>query len=414
MTHGLLIAGGGQAAVSAAAEARARGYAGPIRIAGDEPWAPYQRPPLSKAYLLGAVPAAELPLKAERFYAEQRIEWLPATRIEAIEGPGRARTGTGTIRFDQLVIATGARARRLDVPGAGLDGVVSLRGRSDADGIASRLGEVASVVVIGGGYIGLEVAAALAGTGRRITVLEAAPRVLARVTGPEMSAFLAAEHARHGVAVHCGARVAAIEGEGRVRAVRTAAGERFAADLVLVAAGAVPNLELVAGLGIAGADGIEVGPSGESGLPGIFAAGDCARQFRPLAGAAMRFESVQNAIEQGRTVGAAIAGAVRPPAGVPWFWSDQFDLKLQMAGLPFGADARIVRGDPQTRRFSVFYLRGGVAVGVDSVNMPAEHMLARRLLARPAPLDAERLRDPAFDLREWLAGPIASAEAGGC
>ncbi len=400
---GLLIVGGGYAGLAIAAEARAQGYAEPIRMATAEPHPPYHRPPLSKAFLKGQVADAELPLRGERFYAERGIELLLNTAVQRIELPGTAHTATGRLRFDQLAIATGTRARALPVPGADLPGVVSLRSLQDAAALRGRLAAASLVVVIGGGFIGLEVAAVLAKMGRTVTVLEAAPRLLARVAMPRFSNFLAGEHARGGVRIVCSALVAAIEGRARAEAVRTADGTRYPADLVLVAVGAVPNVELLAGTGLAGPDGVEVDAAGRSAAPHIFAAGDVARHPNDYAEETLRLESVQHATDQGRAAGAAIAGAQRPPLGVPWFWSDQYDLKLQMAGLARGATEEVLRGEPETRRFSAFYLRQGRLVGIDSVNAPGEHMLGRRILARRPMVSAAELADPAFDLRALAA-----------
>jgi len=399
---GLLIVGGSYAGLNIAAAARAQGYQEPIRLVTEEAWPPYHRPPLSKAYLLGQVAPAELPLRSEQFYSDQKIDVVTRLRVDRIELPGAAHTAQGVIAFDELAIATGTRARTIPIPGAELDGVVSLRSLDDADCIAHRIGDASDIVVIGGGYIGLELAASMRKLGKQVTIIEGFGRVLSRVTFPLLSAFIEAQHLHHGVRIVCGAVVEAIEGTTKAVAVRTRDGARYPADLVVVAVGAVPNTELLAEAGLSGPGGIEVDANGRTRAPHVFAAGDCALHFNDFAQSTLRLESVQNATEQAKSAGVAIAGGEAPYRAVPWFWSDQYDLKLQMVGLSIGATAEIVRGSVEAKKFSIFYLREGVLIGIDSVNAPSDHITGRRILSRRPKVSADALIDPGFDLKSLM------------
>ena len=400
--NGLLIIGGSYAGLGIADAARQKGYQGPIRLVTDEQWHPYHRPPLSKAYLLGTVDPDTLPLRSEAFYASRGIDVLLNTRVDRIELPGLAHTARGTLAFDHLAIATGTRARTIPLPGAKLDGVVSLRSRSDADDIRARAAAAERIVIVGGGFIGLELAASMVKLGKHVTIIEGLGRVLSRVTNALLSAFLESQHLHNGVAIVCGAAVEAFEGQGRVTGVLTKDGARYPAELVVVAVGAVPNTELAAEAGLADANGITVDDCGRTRAPGVFAAGDCALHFNHYAQAPLRLESVQNASDQAKSTGAAIAGVEEPYRAVPWFWSDQFDLKLQMVGLSIGATSEIIRGSVEAKKFSIFYLRDGHLVGIDSINAPADHMFGRRILARRPQISANMITDLSFDLRTLL------------
>lgn len=402
---GLLVVGGSYAAVNIVIGAREAGYDGRIRLLSAEPHLPYQRPPLSKAYLQGKDDEAMLAIRAEAFFRQQQVELMlgrAAVQIDRDEGCVRLEDGS-VLAYDRLALAIGARARRLPVPGADMQGVLSLRSLDDARLLRDQLAEAERVVVIGGGFVGLEAAASAIQLGKQVTVLESQDRLLARALGVPLAEFLAAAHQRRGVALDFGAQVAALEGDlGRVRAVRTADGRRFAADLVVVGIGSIPNTELAQAAGIACRDGILVDHFTQTDDPAVFAAGDCARH-PGRTGERLRLESVQNAAEQGRITGATMAGRQIPYEAVPWFWSDQYDLKLQMAGLAAGADRTVCRGEPAEDRFSLFHYRNDRLIAVESVNRPAEHMLARKLLAADLHPPPALVADPSADLRVLLA-----------
>jgi 3-phenylpropionate/trans-cinnamate dioxygenase ferredoxin reductase subunit len=412
---GTVIVGGGHAGFEAAAALRAKGYKAPVRVLCAEARAPYQRPPLSKGLLLGKAEAYNLPFRSPGFYAAQGIELLVGEAAASVDrAAGVVETEGGRrLPYDALVLATGARPRPLPVEGAGLDGVVYLRTLDEALALAARLAAAERVVVVGGGFIGLEAAAAARTLGKAVTVLEAAGRLMERVVAPVLSGHYLRLHERHGVAVVLGARLDRIEGdrEGRARAVVLAGGERLAADLVVVGIGVAPEVALAQGAGIACGDGVLVDERARTGSdPAVYAAGDCANHPNRHAGEGsprLRIESVQNATDQARAAAAAILGRDEPYDAVPWFWTDQYDAKLQMAGLSRGHDAGVLRGDPDSGRFSVFYYRGGRLAAVDSVNRPGDHLAARRLLAAGAPLGPAEAADEGFDLKAALGRAAA-------
>lgn len=407
-TNGIVIVGGGQAGLQVAASLRASGYEERLRLLAEEPHLPYQRPPLSKAYLLGKASAESLPLRPGAFFEQQRIEVELGVRVQAIDvGGRRLRAGAAEIPFDGLALATGGRVRRLTVPGAGHECVLYLRTREDADALKERLAAAHEVVVIGGGFIGLEVAASANMLGKQVAVVEALPRLMARVVPPVLSQVFEALHKAHGVRIVTGCTVTAIEsaGGGRVT-VRTAQGDALGADLVVVGIGIAPCEELAAQAGLACANGIVVDEHSRTQAPAIVAAGDCANHPNAFAeGARVRLESVQNAIDQAKTAAGALLGEHTPYRAVPWFWSDQYDVKLQMVGLSQGHDRVVLRGEPASRRFSAFYYRGARLVAIDSVNRPADHMLGRRLLAAGIGPTPEEAADEGFDLKTLLARP---------
>ncbi len=409
MSAGLVIVGGSYAASQIAVSAREHGYAAPVRILSDEPCLPYQRPPLSKGFLFGKVSEAALPIRGEAFYREAAIEVRLGTRVASIDRARRVvETADGQqFAYGRLALALGTHARHLPVPGADLDRVATLRTLADACRLREQALEGESVVIIGGGFIGLEVASALTLLGKRVTIVEAQERLLARAVAPQLSAFLAEIHARKGVRIRLNMTVRVIEGDrGRACAVVCADGERLDADLVLIAAGAAPNTELARAAGLACDDGIVVDRFARTSDPDIVAAGDCTRHPNAFADAPVRLESVQNALDQAKTAGATVAGVDRPYDAVPWFWSDQYDLKLQMVGLAAGHDQTVVRGSIADGKFSVVYLRGGRLIAVDSVNRPMDHIVGRRLVAARALVTAEQAADASFDLRK-LAGAAA-------
>ncbi len=381
---GTVVIGAGQSGLQTAVELRAAGYAAPITLVGEEETLPYHRPPLSKAYLTGEKGADALMMRAPAFFAEQAISLRLGCPVAAIErGAKTIRLGDGApMAYDHLVLATGAAARPLSCPGADRDGVVVLRSRADADGLKARLTGAERMVVVGGGFIGLEAAASAVKLGVKVTVLEMQDRLMARAVGPDISAFFADAHRGHGVDLRLSTGIARVEGdEGRVSAVVTSAGDRLPCQIVLVGIGVTPNVALAQEAGLAVANGIVVDGHQRTGDPAIYALGDVAAF--PLHGAMTRLESVQNAVDQAKIVAANIMGAAASYHPVPWFWSDQYDLKLQMVGLSHGHDVVHEMGDRAGNRFSMFYFRQGRLIAIDSVNRPADHMRGRKVLAGP-------------------------------
>ena len=405
VSQGLVIVGGSYAAMQIAASAREAGYGEPIRIVSEEPVLPYQRPPLSKGYLTGKFAAAALPLRAEAFYRDNRIDVLLGRRAETIDlGKGTlALAGGGELAFDRLALATGTRPRPLPVPGAALDGVFVLRSLADADRLRPCLDKAERIVVIGGGFIGLELASVAASSGKTVTIVEAQDRLLARGVSPQLAAFLADRHRSRGVALKLATGVKEIRGDsGRAASVVCSDNAALPADLVLVAIGVVPNVELAAAAGLSCQDGILVDRLASTQDRRIVAAGDCTRHPSAFAGQLLRLESVQNALDQAKTAGATVAGKEKPYESVPWFWSDQYDLKLQMVGLVQGHDRHALRGSIDQGRFSIFYFRRDRLIAIDSVNRAADHMLGRKLLTLGRSPTPEQAADQSFDLQGLL------------
>jgi 3-phenylpropionate/trans-cinnamate dioxygenase ferredoxin reductase subunit len=403
---GVVIVGAGQGGFQTALSLREEGYDGHIALLGEEPDLPYQRPPLSKAYLAGTVDAGTVRLRPESFYMHHGIELMPGERAIRIDGPGRrlALASGRTLSFEHLVLAVGARPRRLSVPGADLDGVFYLRTLADATELRERLAAACDVVLVGAGFIGLEVAAVAAKQGKAVHVIEATGRVMARVVSPPVSTCFAAAHARWGTRLLLDTSVVRVLGErGSVSGVETSRGDVLAADLVVICIGVVPNVELAEAAGLATDDGIVVDAELVTADPAISAIGDCARYPSRFAPGLVRLESVQNAVDQARCVAARLAGRPAPYQAVPWFWSDQAELRLQIAGLTTAHDQAVMRGDPDEARFSVFCFRAGRLIGIESVNRPADHIAGRRLLAAAADLTPEQAADPDFDLKAHAA-----------
>ncbi len=403
---GVIIVGAGQAAAQCADSLRQGGYGGAITVLGEEPFPPYQRPPLSKTYLLGEMQAERLAFRAPAYLAEQEVTIATDTRVSTIDRSAKiVTTADGrTFAYDDLVTATGARARALNVPGADLNGVFMLRTLADAERIRTALDTARRVAVIGAGFIGLEFAAVARKRGKAVTVIEAQDRVMARAVTPVLSSYFERVHAHHGVTLRLGTGVSALLGEsGRLSALACDNGESIEADMAVIGIGIVPNVELAEAAGLICDNGIVVDVHGRTADPHIYAAGDCASTAHPFAGSLIRLESVQNAIDQARAVAASICGEDRPYDAIPWFWSDQYDLKLQMAGLTAGCDAHVVRGALAEDRFSIFHFRGGVLRAVDSINRPADHMLARKLLAAGISPTPEQAADESFALKSLLA-----------
>lgn len=403
---GTVIVGAGQGGYQVAASLREAGYAEPIILIGEEQDAPYQRPPLSKAYLLGETTADRLLLRQSNYYEKHSIDLRTGERATAIERTARqVRLTSGkSIAYDHLVLATGAHNRALPVHGAELPGVLYLRTRADADAIKQRFAAAQSVVVAGAGFIGLELAAVASKLGKQVIVIEPLARCMSRVVSPSMSQFFAEAHIGWGVDLKLNTRLAAIEGgSAGVQGVTTVEGLKIAADLVLVGIGIEPAVALAGDAGLAIDNGIAVDARLTTSDPAISAIGDCASFPDAATGKRIRLESVQNAIDQGRCVAKRIAGQSVDYAAVPWFWSDQRDLKLQMVGLTAGCDRTVVRGDPHARAFSVFCFRGSTLVGIESVNKPADHMFGRRLLGAGQTIAPDEAADLSFDLKARLA-----------
>ena len=399
-----IVVGAGQGAGQLVASLRQEKYEGEIVMIGEEPFLPYQRPPLSKAYLAGELPTERVLVRPEKFYVDKGIETRIDTRVEAIDREARTvnLAGGETMSWDHLVIATGSHVRRLPIPGIELDGVHYLRTMGDVDGIRSGIGEGKHLVIVGGGYIGLEVAAVARKLGMEVTVLEMEDRILARVTTPSMSAFYTRVHTEHGVDIRTGTAAAEILGDGTVTGVRCTDGTELKADMVIVGVGIIPTTGLAEAAGLTCENGIVVDAHCRTSDPAIFAIGDCTNHPSKLLGRRLRLESVPNAMDQARTVAKNIMGGDAEYDAVPWFWSDQYDLKLQMVGFSAGADDEVVRGDPETGSFARFYLTDGVLTAVDAVNRPKEFMASKLLVAAQKPIDAGQLADEAVDIKSLI------------
>lgn len=402
----VVVLGAGQAAGTAVTTLRQLGHAGPITVVGDEAAPPYQRPPLSKAYLKGELPEDRLYVKPAEAYRQQNVTLRlgqPARRIDRTARHVVLEDGEA-ISYDRLILATGSRPRVVPLTGVDLPGVMVLRSLADVDRLRPLAQEGRSLVVIGAGYIGLEVAAVARQLGLRVTVLEAMDRVLARVTSPMVSAFYQDVHRQAGVDIRLAARLKGLVGEaGQLTGAELEDGEIIPADIVLLGIGIQPNQELAVEAGLACGNGIDTDVECRTSDPAIYAVGDCANRVILPYGHRGRLESVHNAIETAKIAAASICGKPAPTLDVPWFWSDQYDLKMQTAGLLTGFEHAILRGDMSARKFSVWYLGGGRVLAVDAVNAPADFMAAKRLVGKPAPLDLTVLRDPATDLRSLLA-----------
>jgi 3-phenylpropionate/trans-cinnamate dioxygenase ferredoxin reductase subunit len=403
----IVIVGAGHAGGAVAALLRQYGHHGPITLLGEEPIPPYQRPPLSKAWLKGEADEEALALKPASFYPEHGVDLRMGVKATAIERAAKQvrLQGGEAVPYDFLILATGARARRLTLPGADLDGVMELRTAAHAEALKAALGSHGrKLAVVGGGYIGLEVAASARALGAEVTVIEMQPRVLARVAAEPLSLFFQAYHQSKGVKFELGTGIEAIEGEdGKVAGVRLAGGRVIPCDLALVGVGAAPNEELALDAGLECANGVVVDLEARTSDPSIFAIGDVAHRPMPLYERMFRLESVPNALEQAKQAASALTGRPAPAGEVPWFWSDQYDLKMQIAGLPFDADTVVVRGDPASAKFAVFHLKGDQIQAVEAVNAPPEFMAGRQLIASRKPVSREKLANPALSMKEVAA-----------
>ncbi|TGN65353.1 ferredoxin [Nocardioides eburneiflavus] len=418
---GLLVIGSSQAGVSLATSLRALGYDDPITLLGDENHRPYQRPALSKEWLQGEITNESLMFRTQAYWDEHRIDVVKNERIvridKAADGSGTAHSLSGaTFAFDRLALAVGARPRRLLLEGVDLPGVLYLRNADDALELKARVPSVRDVVIIGGGFIGIEAAASLRKMGRTVTLLEAAPRLVPRAVGEETSAYLLDHHRAAGIDVVLGADVRRIVGRGdRVGGVELADGRVVAADLVLVGVGVIPNTELAESIGLVCDNGVRVDESAIASDGVTVAVGDCANQPNPVPGAPegdrVRFESVNNAIEQAKVAAYAITGRREEYAGIPWFWSNQGQLKLQIAGLSSGHDRTLVRAEPDRGRHSVLYYRGDRLLAADCINHPLDFMAVRSALSKGLAIPHDDAADPAVALKSVTVDPAALVAA---
>jgi 3-phenylpropionate/trans-cinnamate dioxygenase ferredoxin reductase subunit len=398
---GVVIVGAGQAGGDLTGALRASGYKGPITLIGDEPYAPYRRPPLSKAFLSGDATLESLYLKSPETYARQEIDCRFGIGVERIErNKSSVRLYDGTlVPYQHLVLATGGRARRLSLPGANHPNVHYIRSIEDILKLKEQMLPDKRLLIVGGGYIGLEAASIGIKKGLKVTLIESLDRVLARVTAPELSAFYEQAHRSRGVEILTGTGVHGLEGDPLVDAVVLSDGRRLSADLVIVGIGMVPCTELADAAQLKVANGIAVDAFTRTEDPAIYAIGDCCNHENVFMQRRLRLESVPNAAEQARVCAAAICGKPHPYSAVPWFWSDQFDLKLQMVGLSEGYDELVIRGDTAKESFCAFYLRKGVLISADAVNRPQEFMLAKRMVTERTHLTAAQLRDESITLK---------------
>lgn len=392
----LVIIGGGHAAAQIATSLRQHKAEGEITLVSDEPVVPYQRPPLSKMYLSGEITAERLPILREQAYEGAGITLKLGVHASAINRDAqRVTLGNGeTLGYDKLILAVGGHARRLSCPGADLAGIHYVRTMTDTDSMRGEFNTANKIVIVGGGYIGLEIAAVARKAGKDVTILEAADRILGRVVAPEVSAFYTRLHEEEGVTIHTGQMVTEIEGNDRANAVLTADGHRYEADMVVVGIGLIPNTGLAeqAGLDMA-PGGIPVNAQCQTSDPDIYAVGDVAWFNHPFYGRDMRLESVQNAVDQAKVAVAHILGEDTSYDALPWFWSDQYGLKLQIAGLSEGYDTLVMRGSADERSIAFFYLKGGKMIAADCIGRIAEFMNAKKLIAARVPVTPDQLTD---------------------
>jgi 3-phenylpropionate/trans-cinnamate dioxygenase ferredoxin reductase subunit len=402
MGAGTVIIGTGQAGFQTAASLRSEGYEEPITLIGEEPHIPYQRPPLSKGFPLGQQNFEGIQLRPERFYQDHRIDLLAGKRVTAIDRADRKvqLVSGARLPYEKLVLAVGARNRKLAMKGAELDRVLYLRSLEEAIAVKEGLQSAREIVVIGGGFIGLEIAAVARTLGKSVTVLETLPRLMSRAVAKIVSDFFRELHARRGVKIICDASVSEISGSrGKVQKVVLRDGTAFPAELVMVGVGIVPNIDLAQAAGLGVANGVAVNEYLETDDENIFAIGDCAEYPCVFAGGRVRLESVQNAADQAQRVATTIAGRRSCYRALPWFWTDQFDIKLQMAGISQGHERIVTRGSAESRKLSAFYFKQDRLVAVDSINRPLDHMIGRKLIAGGVALTPEQAADESVDLR---------------
>ena len=402
MSKTVVIAGAGHGAGQVVAALKQHEFDGRIVMIGDEPYLPYQRPPLSKKYLAGDMAPERLYFKPESFYDDPQIEVLLNTRVTSIDRSAHTVSTDGgrEIAYDKLVLALGSRVREVPVAGADLPGIHYLRSIADVDAIRADMLSRKNAVIVGAGYIGLEVAAVCCQHGLSVTVIELADRVMSRVVSPNVSDYYQLQHTERGVKLLLSTGLAGFEGKRRVRKVLTNTGQELPADFVVVGVGILPNTELAEAAGLECDDGIVVDDRCQTADPDIFAIGDCTSHPNAIYGRQLRLESVHNALEQAKTAAGNICGVESHYSQVPWFWSDQFDIKLQIAGLSEGYDEVVLRGDPSGGSFACFYLADGVLIAVDAINSPREFMQSKTLIASGARPDPGKLADPEIPLKD--------------
>lgn len=402
----VVVVGTGHGGAQMALALRQQGFDGSIRLVGRDSVPPYERPPLSKDYLAGDKPFERILIRPPQFWAERGIELMLEANVKSLDPAARtlAISGGESVSYGTLVWAAGGDARRLSCPGALLPGTHVVRDKADSDALAAEVAAGARrAVVVGGGYIGLEVAAVLTTLGCEVVLVEMLDRVLARVAGEDLSRFYETEHRAHGVDIRLGAEIEAIEGEERVTGVRLAGGESLPCDLVVVGIGIVPAVGPLIAAGAAGANGVDVDQFCRTSLPEVYAIGDCAAHANAWAGGAVvRLESVQNAHDMASTAARAICGDPQPYEALPWFWSNQYDLRLQTVGLNLGHDATVLRGDPASRSFSVVYLKAGQVIALDCVNRTRDYAQGRKLIEARAMIAPEALLEADVPLKDLL------------
>ncbi len=402
----VLIIGAGHGGAQTAISLRNLGFAGSIALVGDEPELPYERPPLSKDYLSGNKPFERIQIRPATFWIEKEITLVQGQRVTAVmPAKHSVQLADGSmLRYQYLVWATGGDPRKLSCPGSNLGGIHAVRNRADVDAIMAELPQSGPIVIIGGGYIGLEAAAVLSKLGKQVVVLEALPRVLARVAGEDLSAFFEAEHRKHGVDLRVDSAVVALHGEARVMSVELATGETLPADMVIVGIGIIPSVEPLLAAGAQGGNGVLVDQQCRTSLSDVFALGDCAAHANGFAeGNPIRLESVQNANDMATVVAKTICGQEAAYEATPWFWSNQYDLKLQTVGLSIGHDEAVLRGDLALRSFSVVYLKQGKVLALDCVNNVRDYSHGRRLVELGSLVNGTEIANSTRQLKEWSA-----------
>ena len=405
MSKNFIIAGASHAASMLALTLRQQGWQGRIIVIGAEASIPYHRPPLSKDYLAGEKTLDEILIRPAKVYEKSEVEFILDTSVESINRDNRTvqLSNNETLPYDKLALTIGSKVRKVNLPGVELDGVFYLRDLKDVERISAYINSGANAVIVGGGYIGLETAAVLNKKGMNVTVLEMMERVLQRVTAPVVSAFYTRVHEEEGVSIRCGVGVSGFRGNGRVAKVLCSDGSEFAADLVIIGVGILPNTALAEAAGLEVDNGIVVNDRAQTSDPDIFAAGDCTNHHNPIYDRRIRLESVQNATDQSRVAAGAACGKEVSYNAVPWFWSEQYDLMLQIAGLSQGYDEIITRGDPDnSRSFAAFYLKSGRVIAVDAINKPQEFMATKKLVALKQEIDRVKLADADVPVKELL------------
>jgi 3-phenylpropionate/trans-cinnamate dioxygenase ferredoxin reductase subunit len=412
MSHNVIIAGAGHAAGQVAVSLRQGGFDGKIIMVGEEPYLPYQRPPLSKKFLAGELELDKLLIRKDKYYEDHDVDVRLSTRVESIDPQRRsvALSSSETLDYGRLVIATGSHVRKIDLPGVDLKGVHYLRTIDDVRAMQPDFQPGKNLIIIGAGYIGLEVAAVATTRGLNVTVLEAAERVMIRAVCPEVSAFFEKVHREAGVDIRCNRDPNSTligDANGHVRALRAADGEDFPADLVCIGVGILPTTDIAEAAGLDCDNGILVDEYCCTSNPHILAVGDCTNHPNSLLGRRLRLESVHNAQEQAKTAAATICGQLKPYAQIPWFWSDQYDIKLQIVGLAGEHDHVVLRGNPDERSFAAFYMKGDLLIAVDAINRAREFMLSKKLIAAGGRIDPEILADESIEFKELANAALA-------